>query len=185
MKSKLFYIFSISILTSCSTYNYQSNDQDIAIYELKTEPKEALFTERKYTKGSHTLKFYIHDLDDSLFQCNNIQIYDSTLAGQLEATQSDIVRDTLTRKNIHLKLTRKNIHLKNEVHINIDRRCTNKNSQIYLETNEIVKLQSYNLTPERKGVMKRLKTFLIIYLGLSLIGGIGFLIWLIDLFSSW
>ena len=175
MKSKLFYIFSISILTSCSTYNYQSNNQDRAIYEIKTEPKEALFNERKYTKGSH-MKFYIHDLDDSTFQCNNIQIYDSTLAGELEAVESDIVRDSLNRENIHLK---------NEVHINIDRRCTNKNSKIYLETNEIVKLQSYNLTPERKGVMKRLKTFLIIYLGLSLIGGIGFLIWLIDLFSSW
>ena len=122
------------------------------------------------------MKFYIHDLDDSTFQCNNIQIYDSTLAGELEAVESDIVRDSLNRENIHLK---------NEVHINIDRRCTNKNTKIYLETNEIVKLQSYNLTPERKGVMKRLKTFLIIYFGLGLIGGIGSIIWLIDLFSGW
>ena len=179
MKSKLFYILSISILTSCSTYNYQSNKQDKAIYELKTEPKEALFNERKYTKGSHTLKFYIHDLDDSTFQCNNIQIYDSTLAGELEAVESDIVRDSLNRENTHLK---------NEVHINIDRRCTNKNSKIYLETNEIVKLQSYNLTPERKGVMKKLKTFLIIYLGLGLIGAIGAIritIWIIDNFLYW
>jgi hypothetical protein len=178
MKSKLFYIFSISILTSCSTYNYQSNDQDIAIYELKTEPKEALFTERKYTKGSHTLKFYIHDLDDSLFQCNNIQIYDSTLAGQLEATQSDIVRDTLTRKNIHLKLTRKNIHLKNEVHINIDRRCTNKNSKIYLETSDVLKLQSYNLIRQKKVLTKKARTFIIVYLGIILLGAIGIVIWL-------
>ena len=176
MKNKLLYLFITIALASCSTYNYQSYNQDRAIYELKTEPTEALFAERKFTKGSHTLKFYIHDLDDSTFQCNNIQIYDSTLAGELEAVESDIVRDSLNRENIHLK---------NEVHINIDRRCTNKNSKIYLETNEIVKLQSYNLTPERKGVMKRLKTFLIIYLGLSLIGGIGFLIWLIDLFSIW
>ena len=169
MKSKLFYIFSISILTSCSTYNYQSNDQDIAIYELKTEPKEALFTERKYTKGSHTLKFYIHDLDDSLFQCNNIQIYDSTLAGQLEATQSDIVRDTLTRKNIHLK---------NEVHINIDRRCTNKNSKIYLETSDVLKLQSYNLIRQKKVLTKKARTFIIVYLGIILLGAIGIVIWL-------
>jgi len=176
MKNKLLYIFSICILTSCSTYNYQSNNQDRAIYELKTEPKEALFTERKYTKGSHTLKFYIHDLDDSTFQCNNIQIYDSTLAGELEAVESDIVRDSLNRENTHLK---------NEVHINIDRRCTNKNSQIYLETNEIVKLQSYNLTRQRQGVTKRVKTFLIIYFGLSLIGGIGIVIWLNSLLSGW
>mgnify|MGYP005680826357 FL=1 len=139
MKRNLFYIFSISILTSCSTYNYQSNNQDIAIYELKTEPKEALFTERKYTKGSHTLEFYIHDLDDSTFQFKNIQIYDSTLAGELEATKSDIVRDSLIRKNIYLK---------NEVHINIDRRCTNKNTRIYLEPIDIVELQSYKVRDE-------------------------------------
>ena len=176
MKNNLIYLFITFVLASCSTYNYQSNKQDIAIYELKTEPKEALFTERKYTKGSHTLKFYIHDLDDSTFQCNNIQIYDSTLAGELEAVESDIVRDSLNRENTHLK---------NEVHINIDRRCTNKNSQIYLETDEIVKLQSYNLSRQREGVMKRLKTFLIIYLGLSLIGGIGITIWLIDNFLYW
>ena len=176
MKNKLFYFFIISILISCSTYNHQSNNEERYIYELKTEPKEALFTERKYTKGNHILKFYIHDLDDSLFQCNNIQIYDSTLAGELEATQSDVVRDSLTRKNIHLK---------NEVHINIDRRCTNKNSQIYIETNEIVKLQSYNLTRQRKGVTKRVKTFLIIYFSLSLIALIGIVIWLNSFFSGW
>lgn len=176
MKNKLLYLFIAFVLASCSTYNYQSNNQDIAIYELKTEPKEALFTERKYTKGSHTLEFYIHDLDDSTFQFKNVQIYDSTLAGELEAVESDIVRDSLNRENKHLN---------NEIHINIDRRCTNKNSQVYLETNEIVKLQSYNLTPERKGVMKRLKIFLIIggigitiYLGLSLI-------WLINNFLYW
>ena len=176
MKNKLFYIFSISMLMSCSTYNYQSNKKDIAIYELKTEPKEALFSERKYTKGSHTLKFYIHDLDDSTFQCNNIQIYDSTLAGELEAVESDIVRDSLYRENTYLK---------NEVHINIDRQCTNKNSQIYLETNEIVKLQSYNLTRQRQGMTKRVKTFLIIYFSLSLIALIGSVIWLNSFFSSW
>ena len=177
MKSKLFYILSISILTSCSTYNYQSNNQDRAIYEIKTEPKEALFNERKYTKGSHTLKFYIHDLDDSTFQCNNIQIYDSTLAGELEAVESDIVRDSLNRENIHLK---------NEVHINIDRRCTNKNSKVYLETNEIVKLQSYNfIKQQKKTLTKKVKTILIVYLSLSLIGGIGFVIWLNSLFSGW
>jgi len=176
MKNKFLYIFSISMLMSCSTYNYQSNNAGIAIYELKTEPKEALFTERKYTKGSHTLKFYIHDLDDSTFQCNNIQIYDSTLAGELEAVESDIVRDSLYMENTYLK---------NEVHINIDRQCTNKNSQIYLETNEIVKLQSYNLTRQRQGVTKRVKTFLIIYFSLSLIALIGSVIWLNSFFSGW
>ena len=169
MKSKLFYILSISILTSCSTYNYQSNNQDRAIYEIKTEPKEALFNERKYTKGSHTLKFYIHDLDDSTFQCNNIQIYDSTLAGELEAVESDIVRDSLNRENIHLK---------NEVHINIDRRCTNKNSQVYLETNEIVKLQSYNFIKQQKKIMtKKVTTVLIVCLGINVLGAIGFFVW--------
>ncbi len=175
MKNKLLYLFITFVLASCSTYNYQTN-QDIAIYELKTEPKEALFTERKYTKGSHTLKFYIHDLDDSTFQCNNIQIYDSTLAGELEAVESDIVRDSLYMENTYLK---------NEVHINIDRQCTNKNSQIYLETNEIVKLQSYNLTRQRQGVTKRVKTFLIIYFSLSLIALIGSVIWLNSFFSGW
>ena len=161
MKSKLFYILSISILTSCSTYNYQSNNQDRAIYELKTEPKEALFTERKYTKGSHTLEFYIHDLDDSTFQCNNIQIYDSTLSGELEATKSDVVRDSLTRTNIYLK---------NEVHINIDRRCTNKNTKIYLEPRDINKLQRYVVSEERLDRTKsQLKKALKIYLWVSLV----------------
>ena len=169
MKSKLFYILSISILTSCSTYNYQPYNQDIAIYELKTEPKEALFTQRKYTKGSHTLKFYIHDLDDSTFQCNNIQIYDSTLAGELEAVQSDIVRDSLNRKNIHSK---------NEIHIDIDRQCTNKNSQIHLGTKEIVKLQSYNFIRQRKVMTKKVKTILFVCLGINVLGGIAIAIWL-------
>ena len=168
MKSKLFYILSISILTSCSTYNYQSNNQDRAIYEIKTEPKEALFNERKYTKGSHTLKFYIHDLDDSTFQCNNIQIYDSTLAGELEAVESDIVRDSLNRENIHLK---------NEVHINIDRRCTNKNTKIYLETNEIVKLQSYNLIRQKKVLTKKVKIVLIVCMCINVLLTIGFFVW--------
>lgn len=176
MKNKFLYIFSISMLMSCSTYNYQSNNAGIAIYELKTEPKEALFTERKFTKGSHTLKFYIHDLDDSTFQFKNVQIYDSTLAGELEAVQSDIVKDSLYMKNIDSK---------NEIHIDINRQCTNKNSKIHLETNEIVKLQSYNLTRQRQGVMKRVKTFLIIYFSLSLIGFIGIVIWLNSFFSSW
>lgn len=176
MKSKLFYIFSISILTSCSTYNYQYNNQDIAIYELKTEPKEALFTKRKYTKGSHKLKIYIHDLDDSLFQCNNIQINDSTLACQLEAIQSDIVRDSLTRKNIHLK---------NEIHINIDKRCTNKNSKIYLETSDLLKLQSYNLIRQKKVLTKKKKTVLFVSIGTIVLAEIGIAIWLKSLFSGW
>ena len=177
MKNNLLYLFITFVLTSCSTYNYQYNNQYRAIYELKTEPKEALFTERKYTKGSHTLKFYIHDLDDSTFQCNNIQIYDSTLAGELAAVESDIVRDSLNRENTHLK---------NEVHINIDRRCTNKNSQIYLETDEIVKLQSYNFIRQQKKVMsKTVKTVLFVCLGINLLGGIAIAIWLNSFFSSW
>ena len=176
MKSNLFYIFSISILTSCSTYNYQSYIQDRAIYELKTEPKEALFTERKYTKGSHKLKFYIHDLDDSLFQCKNIEIYDSTLVGQLEATQSGIVRDSLTRKNIHLK---------NEIHINVDKRCTNKNSKIYLETSDLLKLQSYNLIRQKKVLTKKAKTVLFACIGTLVLAEIGIAIWLNSLFSGW
>ncbi len=176
MKNKFLYIFSISMLMSCSTYNYQSNNAEMAIYELKSESKKALFTERKFTKGSHTLKFYIHDLDDSTFQFKNVQIYDSTLAGELEAVQSDILKDSLYMKNIDSK---------NEIHIDINRQCTNKNSKIHLETNEIVKLQSYNLTRQRQGVMKRVKTFLIIYFSLSLIGFIGIVIWLNSFFSSW
>tara|TARA_Y100000766_G_C18781458_1_gene543531 strand:+ start:337 stop:867 length:531 start_codon:yes stop_codon:yes gene_type:complete len=176
MKNNLLFFLTATILVSCSTYNYQSNSAEVAIYELKTEPIEALFTERKYTKGSHTLKFYIHDLDDSTFQCNNIQIYDSTLAGELEAVESDLVRDSLYRPNIHSR---------NEIHIDINRQCTNKNSQIYLETNEIVKLQSYNLTRQRQGVTKRVKTFLIIYFSLSLIASIGIVIWLNSLLSGW
>jgi len=168
MKSKLLYIFSICILTSCSTYNYQSNNQDRAIYELKTEPKEALFTERKYTKGSHTLKFYIHDLDDSTFQCNNIQIYDSTLAGELEAVESDIVRDSLNRENTHLK---------NEVHINIDRRCTNKNTKIYLEPNDINTFQHYKISEEVRDRNKnQLKKAIKIYLWINLIGALLILV---------
>ena len=79
----------------------------------------------------------------------------------------------------------KNIDSKNEIHIDINRQCTNKNSKIHLETNEIVKLQSYNLTRQRQGVMKRVKTFLIIYFSLSLIGFIGIVIWLNSFFSSW
>ena len=168
MKSKLFYIFSISILTSCSTYNYQSNKQDIAIYKLKTEPKEALFTESKFTKGSHTLKFYIHDLDDSTFQCNNIQIYDSTLAGELAAVESDIVRDSLNRENTHLK---------NEVHINIDRRCTNKNTKIYLEPNDINTFQHYKISEEVRDRNKnQLKKAIKIYLWINLIGALLILV---------
>ena len=163
MKNKLLYLFITFVLASCSTYNYQTN-QDIAIYELKTEPKEALFTERKYTKGSHTLEFYIHDLDDSTFQFKNIQIYDSTLAGELEATKSDIVRDSLIRKNTYLK---------NEVHINIDRRCTNKNTRIYLEPIDIVELQSYKVRDElrdsnKKKVKKVLKIYLLVNLFVAL-----------------
>ena len=168
MKNKLLYIFSICILTSCSTYNYQSNNQDIAIYELKTEPKEALFTESKFTKGSHTLKFYIHDLDDSTFQCNNIQIYDSTLAGELEAVESDIVRDSLNRENTHLK---------NEVHINIDRRCTNKNTKIYLEPNDINTFQHYKISEEVRDRNKnQLKKAIKIYLWINLIGALLILV---------
>ena len=159
MKNKLLYLFITFVLASCSTYNYQTN-QDIAIYELKTEPKEALFTERKYTKGSRTLEFYIHDLDDSTFQFKNIQIYDSTLAGELEATKSDIVRDSLIRKNIYLK---------NEVHINIDRRCTNKNTRIYLEPIDIIELQSYKVSDElRDSNKKQVKKILTIYLLVNL-----------------
>ena len=176
MKNNLLFFLTATILVSCSTYNYQSNSAEVAIYELKTEPKEALFTENKFTKGSHTLKFFIHDLDDSTFQFKNVQIYDSTLAGELEAVQRDIVRDSLYIKNIDSK---------NEIHIDINRQCTNKNSKIYLESNDILKLQSYNLTRQRQGVMKRLKTFLIIYFSLSLIGFIGIVIWLNSFFSSW
>jgi len=168
MKNKLLCIFSICILASCSTYNYQSNNQDRAFYELKTEPKEALFTERKFTKGSHTLKFYIHDLDDSTFQCNNIQIYDSTLAGELEAVESDIVRDSLNRENTYLK---------NEVHINIDRRCTNKNTKIYLEPNDINKFQHYKISEEVRDRNKnQLKKAIKIYLWINLIGALLILV---------
>ena len=163
MKNKLLYLFITFVLASCSTYNYQTN-QDIAIYELKTEPKEALFTERKYTKGSHTLKFYIHDLDDSLFQCNNIQIYDSTLSGELQPITSKIVNDTLKRKNIRQK---------NEVHLEISRQCTNKNTRIYLEPIDIVELQSYKVSDElrdsnKKKVKKVLKIYLLVNLFVAL-----------------
>ena len=174
MKNKFLYIFSISMLMSCSTYNYQSNNAGIAIYELKTEPKEALFSERKFTKGSHTLKFYIHDLDDSTFQFKNVQIYDSTLAGELEAVQSDIVRDSLYRKNIDSK---------NEIHIDINRQCTNKNSKIYLESNDILKLQSYNLI-QQKTVSKKTKTFLMVYFGILILGAIAMVILLNSFFNS-
>ena len=174
MKNKFLYIFSISMLMSCSTYNYQSNNAGIAIYELKTEPKEALFTERKFTKGSHTLKFYIHDLDDSTFQFKNVQIYDSTLAGELEAVQNDIVKDSLYMKNIDSK---------NEIHIDINRQCTNKNSKIYLESNDILKLQSYNLI-QQKTVSKKTKTFLMVYFGILILGAIAMVILLNSFFNS-
>ncbi len=168
MKNKLLYLFITIALASCSTYNYQSYNQDRAIYELKTEPTEALFAERKFTKGSHTLKFYIHDLDDSTFQCNNIQIYDSTLAGELEAVESDIVRDSLNRENIHLK---------NEVHINIDRRCTNKNTKIYLEPNDINTFQHYKILEEVRNRNKnQLKKAIKIYLWINLIGALLILV---------
>ena len=164
MKSKLFYIFSISILTSCSTYNYQSNKQDIAIYKLKTEPKEALFTESKFTKGSHTLKFYIHDLDDSTFKCNNVQIYDSTIEGKLEPVKGKIVFNELSKKNIHSR---------NEVHIDIDRQCTNKNTKIYLEPNDIDTFQHYKISEEVRDRNKnQLKKAIKIYLWISLIGAL-------------
>ena len=67
------------------------------------------------------MKFYIHDLDDSTFQCNNIQIYDSTLAGELEPVKGKIVFNELSKKNIHSR---------NEVHIDIDRQCTNKHKDL-------------------------------------------------------
>ena len=164
MKNKLLYLFITIALTSCSTYNYKSNNQDRAIYELKTEPKEALFTERKYTKGSHTLKFYIHDLDDSTFQCNNIQIYDSTLYGELQPIISKIVNDTLKRKSIRQK---------KEVHLEISRQCTNKNTRIYLESIDIVELQSYKVSDElrdsnKKKVKKVLKIYLLVNLFVAL-----------------
>lgn len=165
MKNKLIYILSICILTSCSTYNYQSNKQDIAIYELKTEPKEALFTERKYTKGSHTLKFYIHDLDDSTFQLKNVQIYDSTIEGELEHVKDKIVFNELNKKNIHSR---------NEVHIDIDRQCTNKNTKIYLEPNDINTFQHYKISEEVRDRNKnQLKKIFKIYLWINLIGVIG------------
>ena len=168
MKNKLLYLFITIALASCSTYNYQSYNQDRAIYELKTEPTEALFAERKFTKGSHTLKFYIHDLDDSTFQCNNIQIYDSTLAGELEAVESDIVRDSLNRENTYLK---------NEVHINIDRRCTNKNTKIYLEPNDINTFQHYKILEEVRNRNKnQLKKAIKIYLWINLIGALLILV---------
>ena len=168
MKNNLLYLFITFVLASCSTYNYQSNNQDIAIYELKTEPKEALFTESKFTKGSHTLKFYIHDLDDSTFQCNNIQIYDSTLAGELEAVESDIVRDSLNRENTHLK---------NEVHINIDRRCTNKNTKIYLEPSDINTFKHYKISEKVRDRNKnQLKKAIKIYLWINLIGALLILV---------
>jgi len=164
MKNNLLFLFITIALASCSTYNYQSNNQDRAIYELKTEPKEALFTERKYTKGSHTLKFYIHDLDDSTFQCNNIQIYDSTLYGELQPIISKIVNDTLKRKSIRQK---------NEVHLEISRQCTNKNTRIYLEPIDIVELQSYKVSDElrdsnKKKVKKVLKIYLLVNLFVAL-----------------
>ena len=174
MKNKLLYILIISMLASCSTYNYQSNNAEMAIYELKSESKKALFSERKFTKGSHTLKFYIHDLDDSTFQFKNVQIYDSTLAGELEAVQNDIVKDSLYMKNIDSK---------NEIHIDINRQCTNKNSKIYLESNDILKLQSYNLI-QQKTVSKKTKTFLMVYFGILILGAIAMVILLNSFFNS-
>ena len=126
--------------------------------------------------SENTLKFYIHDLDESLFHYNNIQIYDSTFAGELEVTQSDIARDSLTRKNIHLK---------NEVHINIDKECTNKNSKIYLETNDVLKPKRHNLIRQKKVLTKKVKIVLFVWLGINVLGGIAIAIWLDDFFSSW
>jgi hypothetical protein len=155
MKNKLFYFFIISILTSCSTYNHQSNNEERYIYELKTEPKEALFTERKFTKGSHTLTFYIHDLDDSTFLFKNVQIYDSTLTGKLEPVQGKIGRDQLNIKNIRRK---------NEVHIDIDRQCTDKNSVVYLEPMDIDKFQAYSLTQQEIDRTKGGRKFGVVFL---------------------
>ena len=168
MKNNLLYLFITIALTSCSTYNYQSNKQDIAIYELKTEPKEVLFTERKYTKGSHTLKFYIHDLDDSTFQFKNVQIYDSTIKGTLEPVKGKIVFNELNRKNIYSR---------NEVHIDIGRQCTNKNTKIYLEPLDINKFQRYEISEEVGDRNKnQLKKALKIYLLINLIGALLVLI---------
>ncbi len=180
MKHNLLFLFITIALASCSTYNYQSYTQDLAIYELKTEPKESLFTESDLAYdyvdmsdglgnlSENTLKFYIHDLDESLFHYNNIQIYDSTFAGELEVTQSDIARDSLTRKNIHLK---------NEVHINIDKGCTNKNSKIYLETNDVLKPKSHNLIRQKKVLTKKVKIVLIVCMCINVLLTIGFFVW--------
>ena len=168
MKNNLLFFLTATILVSCSTYNYQSNNADIAIYELKTEPKEALFTENKFTKGSHTLKFFIHDLDDSTFQFKNVQIYDSTLSGELLPVESKIVNDILKRKNIQQK---------DEVHIEINRQCTNKNTQIYLKPIDVVKLQNYEVTEElRERNKQQIKKIIKIYLLVNLISALAIFI---------
>lgn len=168
MKNSLLFFLTATILVSCSTYNYQSNSAEVAIYELKTEPKEALFTENKFTKGSHTLKFFIHDLDDSTFQFKNVQIYDSTLSGELLPVEGKIANDILKRENIQQK---------NEVHIEINRQCTNKNTQICLKPIDVVKLQNYEVTEElRERNKQQIKKIIKIYLLVNLISALAIFI---------
>lgn len=135
MKNNLLYLFITIALASCSTYNHNSNNKSTAYYELKIRQNETLFDQSKvFAIKTNELKFYIHDIDDSTFQITNTQINDTILSGKLQRVESNYVLK---------KLNRDNEYRKNDVHIDINQKYTNDISEININPNDVIKVQSY------------------------------------------
>ena len=79
-------------------------------------------------------EFYIHDVEDSIFEAESIFIYDSTFECHLRPRKSFRIRHSIVRTDSKSK---------NEVHLFIKRECTRKNPKIYLKSDEIIDLKSY------------------------------------------
>lgn len=106
---------------------------------LKERALKTLFDRNGFSKNIDKWKFLIQDMDDSTFECTNVSIYDSTLSA------------LLTPKKIKnkLQLGQNELFRKNEVLLNINLRCTNKNTLINLKPNNILGIESYMTQKDR------------------------------------
>mgnify|MGYP006061378473 FL=1 len=147
MKNNLLFLLITIALTSCSTYNHNSNNKSTAYYELKIRKNETLFDQSKvFVIKTNELKFYIHDIDDSTFQIMNTQINDTILSGKLQPLESNYVLK---------KLNRDNVYRKNDVHIDINQKYTNDKSEININPNEVIKVQSYTWIKQVSNIESR------------------------------
>ena len=79
-------------------------------------------------------EFYIHDVEDSIFEAQSIFIYDSTFECHLSPIKSFRIRPSIARTDSKSK---------HEVHLYIKRKCTGKNPKIYLKSDEITDIKSH------------------------------------------